>query len=63
MYVIQSATLDEFSYSNLGTGEHGVGVGKREYLNEELGPGTVRLMKAVKRTIDPLGLFNPGKAS
>ncbi|KAJ7230194.1 FAD-linked oxidase-like protein [Mycena pura] len=30
------------------TGEHGVGVGKREYL-------------AIKRTIDPLGLFNPGK--
>jgi D-lactate dehydrogenase (cytochrome) len=45
------------------TGEHGVGVGKREYLEEELGSGTVELMKRIKRTIDPLNLFNPGKAS
>ncbi|EIM79413.1 FAD-binding domain-containing protein [Stereum hirsutum FP-91666 SS1] len=43
------------------TGEHGVGVGKKEHLYEELGAGTVELMKTIKRTIDPLGLFNPGK--
>ena len=43
------------------TGEHGVGVGKREYLYEELGDGTVELMKKIKRTIDPHNLFNPGK--
>ncbi|KAH8114410.1 FAD-linked oxidase-like protein [Phellopilus nigrolimitatus] len=43
------------------TGEHGVGMGKREYLYEELGEGTVELMKTIKRTLDPLGLFNPGK--
>ena len=44
-----------------GTGEHGVGMGKREYLYEELGQGTVELMKTIKRTLDPLNLFNPGK--
>ncbi|KAF8157423.1 FAD-linked oxidase-like protein [Mycena galopus ATCC 62051] len=43
------------------TGEHGVGLGKREFLVEELGAGTVALMKAIKRTVDPLGLMNPGK--
>ncbi|THH29532.1 hypothetical protein EUX98_g4647 [Antrodiella citrinella] len=43
------------------TGEHGVGIGKREYLYNELGAGTVELMKTIKRTIDPLNLFNPGK--
>ncbi|KAF9525592.1 FAD-linked oxidase-like protein [Crepidotus variabilis] len=43
------------------TGEHGVGIGKKAYLTEELGEGTVRLMKRIKREIDPLGLFNPGK--
>ncbi|KXN82036.1 D-lactate dehydrogenase [cytochrome], mitochondrial [Leucoagaricus sp. SymC.cos] len=43
------------------TGEHGVGVGKKEYLVEELGEGTVELMRTVKRAIDPLDLFNPGK--
>jgi len=43
------------------TGEHGVGVGKKEYLIPELGKGTVKLMKTLKHTIDPLNLFNPGK--
>ena len=44
-----------------GTGEHGVGIGKREFLVEELGAGTVALMKTIKRAIDPLGIMNPGK--
>ena len=43
------------------TGEHGVGVGKKEYLISELGEGTVGLMKTVKNAIDPLGIMNPGK--
>jgi len=43
------------------TGEHGVGIGKRRYLIDELGEGTVELMKTVKRAIDPHNLFNPGK--
>jgi len=43
------------------TGEHGVGIGKRKYLYSELGEGTVELMRSIKKTIDPLGLFNPGK--
>ncbi|TFY62407.1 hypothetical protein EVG20_g6718 [Dentipellis fragilis] len=43
------------------TGEHGVGIGKRDYLYEELGEGTVGLMKTIKNAIDPKGLFNPGK--
>ena len=47
--------------NNLGTGEHGVGLGKREYLNEELGSNTVDLMKTIKKTVDPLGIMNPGK--
>ncbi|KAG6891325.1 hypothetical protein C0992_008779 [Termitomyces sp. T32_za158] len=46
-----------------GTGEHGVGVGKKEYLTEELGQGTVELMRVIKRAIDPDNLFNPGKVS
>jgi D-lactate dehydrogenase (cytochrome) len=47
--------------SFLGTGEHGVGIGKREFLVEELGAGTVGLMKTIKQAIDPLGIMNPGK--
>jgi D-lactate dehydrogenase (cytochrome) len=30
-------------------------------LIEELGTGTVGLMKTIKRAIDPLGIMNPGK--
>ncbi|KAH7909134.1 D-lactate dehydrogenase cytochrome oxidoreductase [Hygrophoropsis aurantiaca] len=43
------------------TGEHGVGVGKSQYLIDELGEDTVALMRLVKQSIDPLNLFNPGK--
>lgn len=53
----------QFLRIELGTGEHGVGMGKRDYLIEELGPGTVDLMKTVKKAIDPYNLFNPGKVS
>lgn len=42
------------------TGEHGVGQGKLKYLKSELGPG-LEIMQQIKRTIDPLGIMNPGK--
>jgi len=59
--VLRSPTESVASYS--GTGEHGVGVGKKEYLPDELGEGTVELMRNIKRAIDPLNLFNPGKVN
>jgi D-lactate dehydrogenase (cytochrome) len=43
------------------TGEHGVGYGKSAYLEWELGAGAVEMMRAIKRALDPEGLFNPGK--
>ncbi|MER5993035.1 FAD-binding oxidoreductase [Streptomyces viridosporus] len=43
------------------TGEHGVGVLKKEWLAREIGPVGVELHQAVKQVFDPLNLLNPGK--
>ncbi|MFE5626929.1 FAD-binding oxidoreductase [Streptomyces virginiae] len=43
------------------TGEHGVGVLKKEWLARELGPVGVEMQRAVKQAFDPLALLNPGK--
>ena len=42
------------------TGEHGIGIGKREFMALEHGAGC-DLMKSIKDLIDPKGLMNPGK--
>ncbi|KAK2841818.1 hypothetical protein Q5P01_012018 [Channa striata] len=43
------------------TGEHGVGLGKRALLCEEMGPMAIQLMHCLKDTLDPNNLMNPGK--
>ncbi|GIG28532.1 FAD-binding oxidoreductase [Cellulomonas marina] len=44
------------------TGEHGVGVLKRPWLDDELGPVARDVQARIKHAFDPHGLLNPGKA-
>lgn len=43
------------------TGEHGVGVLKRRWLESELGADSYRLQRSIKAVFDPTGIMNPGK--
>ncbi|XP_026975076.1 LOW QUALITY PROTEIN: probable D-lactate dehydrogenase, mitochondrial [Sagmatias obliquidens] len=43
------------------TGEHGIGLGKRQLLQEEVGTVGIETMRQLKATLDPRGLMNPGK--
>ena len=43
------------------TGEHGIGLGKRDKLVAEVGRDVIGLMRELKRAWDPLGILNPGK--
>ena len=42
------------------TGEHGIGLHKKEYLLEQH-PDNIPVMKSIKRTLDPNNIMNPGK--
>lgn len=44
------------------SGEHGVGLAKRDYVGWEIAGDTLALMRQIKAQFDPSGLLNPGKA-
>ena len=43
------------------TGEHGVGLAKKPFLRRAIGNASFDLMKLLKKSLDPLGILNPGK--
>jgi glycolate oxidase len=43
------------------SGEHGVGVLKRPYLERALGPVSVGVQRSIKQALDPMNILNPGK--
>ena len=42
------------------TGEHGIGIQKKEYLLKQH-PDNIPVMKSIKKTLDPKNILNPGK--
>jgi glycolate oxidase len=43
------------------TGEHGVGVSKKGFLPKFAGDGQMRVMRELRKALDPAGILNPGK--
>jgi D-lactate dehydrogenase (cytochrome) len=43
------------------SGEHGVGMGKIRFLEQEHGAAAVEVMRTIKEALDPANLMNPGK--
>ena len=65
MHRVEAAMKEIFAHAlSLGgtiTGEHGVGLAKKAFLRGQMGDGSYALLKQVKRSLDPMGLLNPGK--
>ncbi len=60
-----SAVEEIFDYTlALGgtlSGEHGIGISKAKYMDKEIPPNLLDLMKRIKKAFDPAGILNPGK--
>jgi glycolate oxidase len=43
------------------SGEHGIGILKKQFMELDLGTDALSLMRRIKDAVDPLGIMNPGK--
>ncbi|MBV8602651.1 MAG: FAD-binding protein [Candidatus Eremiobacteraeota bacterium] len=43
------------------SGEHGIGLLKKQFMEMDVGAEGLRVMRAIKSALDPLGIMNPGK--
>ncbi len=49
------------NYGGTLSGEHGIGIAKMKYLEDELGKSGTNLMRSIKMSLDPENVLNPGK--
>lgn len=65
MHRVETAMREIFDYAvALGgtiTGEHGVGLAKKDFLKGALGELNLDVMRRIKKAFDPRGILNPGK--
>jgi len=65
MHRVEKAMKEIFDHAvALGgtiTGEHGVGLAKREFLREALSDLNIDVMRQIKKAFDPKAILNPGK--
>lgn len=60
------AALEEIFAAAIGlggtiTGEHGVGLAKKRFLERQVGDSVIRFMRQIKAVLDPNQVLNPGK--
>jgi D-lactate dehydrogenase (cytochrome) len=58
--VVERLVKRALSLGGTATGEHGVGIGKRAFMEQEHGQ-TLAWMRRIKQLFDPNGILNPGK--
>ncbi|MCA9882409.1 MAG: FAD-binding oxidoreductase [Anaerolineae bacterium] len=59
--VVNNAIVREaLALEGTATGEHGVGIGKAQFMEEEHGE-SLNVMRSIKHLLDPNGILNPGK--
>ncbi len=60
-HCLASLFTDVLALGGTLSGEHGIGLAKRDYLARALDPVALDLLRAIKRQFDPAGILNPGK--
>jgi glycolate oxidase len=59
--VREALYADVISRGGVISGEHGIGLAKKQYLAANIGAAPVAMMRAIKTALDPKGILNPGK--
>ncbi len=58
--IISNMVIKSINYNGTSSGEHGIGLGKTKFMEREHGK-SLKIMKIIKKSLDPKGIMNPGK--